>query len=68
MHTGIVNGHYILCSTNTVPEQYGVTIFLQYLISFPHPFCLFVILDNAFSFLASAVFVYNLKRSAELVL
>ena len=74
MHSGIVNGHKLLCDAHAVSEQHRGTaaLFLFILLTivlFHLSFYVFVTLTVLFHFFgASIVCVYNLKRTADLVL
>jgi len=73
MHSGIVNGHQLLCDAHTVLEPHRGTaaLFLFYSPSSfsTFSFYVFVNLTVLFSFLgASLVYVNNLKRAADLIL
>ena len=69
MHSGIVNGHQLLCDAHTVLEPIGeLQLFLIYsLSSFSTcSFYVFVTLDSPILFLGtSIVCVNNLKRTAD---
>ena len=63
MHSGIVNGHKLLCDAHAVSEQHRATMQLYFYFTHYCPFPLFLLMCRPTSFLgASIVCVSNLKR------